>query len=1258
MFKKLIFTLIISSFLIYGALGQDSAPLHKMDHDQYITDWLVLGPFFPRDLDRDFLADSGGETNIYPKEGDKVIDSDGRKLTWKRVQSVVKSGRKADTIDLLNAIGNYDNATAYAFCILETESEGSVNFYMGSDDGIAAWINGEKKHFHPASRFLMKDQDVFKANLKVGYNRFLIKVSQGTEAWGFAVRADIPGSDTKIVNIEGKLLMLDDKTPHEAVVVQAVAMHNGKYAVADTALSHENGYYKFVNMKPGRYVVRCYTSDGYIYYKWNKNEPVDNISQATPLRVQQYTKIQEYINFRFAPFGKGTWNRFDNTDGLADNRVKSIYMSKDGYFWIGTESGVSRFDGAQFINYSAEHKLPRFSVRAVYEDKNGFIWLATDKGVFQFNGLDFVNYTVEDGLAHNSVFAVHGDDQGKIWFGTRNGVSMFDGSNFVNYTKRDGLADNEIKDIYLDKQSRIWLGTQNGVSRFDGNGFITYNAENGLIDNHVLAINEDHKGNLWFGTIKGISRFDGELFANYTTEDGTICESVSCIYPDRNDYLWFAGKSALSRFDGENFINFPGYDVTDIEEDVDGNLWLATSNAGMLRFDPYGFISYDTRDGLPENTIRSAYVDNQRRIWFGTATKGVSYFDGKRFTNFPKISGVLAIVEDSQGNIWLGSSSENGVFRYDGETFVQYTERDGFNIQQVHTIWQDSQDNLWFGGDKGICRYDGREFIDYTDKYGFAKNEVRSVTHDAQGHLWFGTNGNGVFRFDGDELLNYTIENRLVDNRIMVIHADQNGHLWFGAPTGVSLYDGNTFSIMNEGIVNTAVHDIHEDGFGHLWFATEKGVIHYDGNVFQNLNAKDGIAGDYVYSIDEDRDGFLWFATDNGVTRYIRDTKPPQAHIIAIIKDESQIHPENVQSHVFGDTVSLEYGSVAFDTQGDERLYQYKMLGYDTDWGKPTRATRVEYQNLRPGEYTFQVRAIDRDLNYSNPSSIKFTVSIIPFYRADTRFKIITGVVGVLLLILIIFGLKIWASRRAEKKLLRQELEKARQMQTALLPETSPQIDGFDIFGFSRPAQTVGGDFFDYLNMDNGRFGIALADASDRGLEGAENAVLTDRLLREVAKNGASCGEILSSLNADLHPHMQNHTFTAVELAIIDKDEEFLQWSNAAQPYPIIKRNGRTFEIGSVGELPLGVLKDTKYPDWEMNFHSGDIVVFYTNGVIKSQNKYGEVYGIEGLEQAIRNVNAGLVAKNIAETLMQDILNFTRSAEQYDDIIMVVIKKL
>lgn len=161
-----------------------SSIAHTID-GEYIREWLILGPFFPDDLDKDFLADAGGEADVEPKEGDAATTTDGRTLKWERYES------KGNVVDLQDAVGEHEYTTAYAFCVLESEGTGGAEFYVGQVDRAAVWMNGKQLPYNPLPESIQVDRYVFEAELKTGANRCLVKISNRASQWCFAVRAAI-----------------------------------------------------------------------------------------------------------------------------------------------------------------------------------------------------------------------------------------------------------------------------------------------------------------------------------------------------------------------------------------------------------------------------------------------------------------------------------------------------------------------------------------------------------------------------------------------------------------------------------------------------------------------------------------------------------------------------------------------------------------------------------------------------------------------------------------------------------------------------------------------------------------------------------------------------------------------------------------------------------------------------------------------------------------------------------------------------------
>jgi serine phosphatase RsbU (regulator of sigma subunit) len=179
--ESLFFSVIFCLFLVSSLNAVNDIPVHIVN-DEYVTEWLVLGPLFPDSLEKDFLAAGGGELNIEPKEGESIITIEGDTLRWKHFRS------KQQIVDFLKAIGNYQNATAYAYCTIYSDPGGRKQFLIGSDDGVAVWINGEKVHQHNTSRQIFIDNDKCEVTLKKGVNHCLVKITQGSGKWGFAMR--------------------------------------------------------------------------------------------------------------------------------------------------------------------------------------------------------------------------------------------------------------------------------------------------------------------------------------------------------------------------------------------------------------------------------------------------------------------------------------------------------------------------------------------------------------------------------------------------------------------------------------------------------------------------------------------------------------------------------------------------------------------------------------------------------------------------------------------------------------------------------------------------------------------------------------------------------------------------------------------------------------------------------------------------------------------------------------------------------------
>jgi len=1394
--SMLILNLIILSVCILA--GHAHAQTHAVD-GEYIKEWLVLGPFFPNDLETDFLVKVGGETNINPQEGDTVVTVDRKTLTWKLYKS------KENFVDLIDALGYHENAVAYAFCILQSETKGDFSIRFGSDDGVFVWINGKKIHSNPYghARGFRFDANQFDADLKADTNPCLVKVSQKFSMgdWGFAMRllppnravisgvitdesgksipnavvrleqneeeiaeitADTSGSYRldiypvrgqydlaatsdekgnwelgirlregerrklnltlkKAISIEGTLLMLDDKTPHVAVPVQAIS--NGK--VIDGMLSDENGKYRFVNLKPGRYQVRCQTLDGYIYHSESEVRLQDGLqplrNEKSPSLQVERGKILKNIDFHFPPFKKGTWQTYSYLDGLDGNLVNSIYCDHNGVMWFGTESGgVSRYDGKEFKNFTTKDGLANNDVFVIHGDHDGVLWFGTRGGISRYDGQEFKNFTTQDGLASNVVNSIYGTADGVLWFGTGwidvpgNGVSRYDGNQFKNFTTKDGLADNTVVSIYCTADGAMWFGTcWGGVSRYDGNEFVTFTSKDGLANNHIFAIYGEPDGVLWFGTFwSGVSRYDGKEFRNFDIKDGLAHSFVQTIYRDSDGVVWFGtgffGQrgDGVSRYDGRTFVNFTTQDglvhnvVRSIYCTSDGVLWFGT-DGGVSKYDEKGVLNLTIKDGLVDNNVRVIYRTSDDVLWFGT-DEGASRYDGKFFKNFTPKDGlaggqISSILCDPNDVVWFGTLW-SGVSRYDGKEFKNFTPEDGLAHYWVYDLYCDSGGVMWFGTYYGgVSRYDGNQFKNFTTEDGLEHNAVMSISRDSDGVMWFGTQG-GVSRYDGKEFKNFTTEDGLAHNHVWCIHSNPDGSIWFGTRGGISRYDGKEFKNFSteDGLAHNAVNSIYCDTDNIMWFGTNGGVSRYDGINWTSLDTRDGLADNNVQSICQNSDGSLWFGTDGGITRYCPSTNPPKVRIVSVKTNREHTEPQTIPPITTGNRVTIKYSAIDFKTVPEKRLYRYRIKELDDDpaerdfaqfipmqsglnWCRPTKETSFDDFFDKPGAYTFEVQAIDRDLNYSEPASLTLKV-MLPFYmRAGFLVPTVGG--GTILLaalaVSLIFLFKRHRQVRAYERAAVQELRDAKQVQMSLMPETAPEIEGIEIASKCLPANTVSGDFFDYLAGKNpNEIGLVVADITGKAMKGAMNAVMADGVLRATAKaqKQLSPASLMAEINDVLKVSMEwgmNVTMVIATINAAPNSGEFgytLTLANAAHhAYPLLLRDGKV-QILKGGGLPLGMRAGVEYTEEQFPLESGDVIILMTDGIIEAQNTKEQLYSDSGrLEETVSQFTQDLPAEAMVDAIITDAIDFggnktTRDARSNarlrlnDDMTVVVAK--
>jgi ligand-binding sensor domain-containing protein/serine phosphatase RsbU (regulator of sigma subunit) len=972
--------------------------------------------------------------------------------------------------------------------------------------------------------------------------------------------------------------------------------------------------------------------------------------------------------------GKGHWKNYTGVDGLIGVGIEEILEDRDGYLWFGTNRGVSRFDGRDFRNFMPEDGLISNITRAIFQDDSGQFWIGSGgvRGRGWLNrsdGREPISFRREEALGENGVLAIHGDRDGNIWFGSGTaGVSRFDGEQFRHFTQKDGLPDSPVTAIQQDRAGNIWFGTWGkGVSRFDGKRFQTFTLGDGLSkDNFLESIHQDRDGNIWLATIGGFYRFFDEQFEPFSREDRLVSDSGRIVFQDKDGDFWFATGEEVSRFDGEQFEHFGREDglannlVDEIVQDREGHIWFGTIG-GASRYDGETLRSFTTEDGLGSDLVEVIFQDRDGYLWFG-AEDVISRFDGEKFENFflnDWISNIGSIFQDRDGYIWFGAA--NYAIRFDGRRLEYFAVEDGLLYKSINSIHQDRDGYLWFGVPGGASRYDGESFESLTYRNGLVGFNARSILQDRDGYLWFSC-WTGLTRYDGERFESFSREDGIVGDGNLAIFQARNGDLWFENHNGATRYDGERFRAFSveDGLSHGNVYGIGEDREGNIWIGTDVGIVNrFDGEVLQTLTEGDGLTGDSVHSILQADNGDIWIGTLGGAIRYRRPPDhPPPITIEAVIGDQRYDGASEVALPYDVGLITFEFFGRSFKTRPEGMVYLYRLQGYDGEW-RTAYEERAEYQDLPPGDYLFEVKAVDRDLVYSKePATVRVHVSL-PYERIGLSIALGLSLIG--LIVAVRYGFRRRRERDLAREQLVQELEEelqvAHDLQMGLMPTESPQIPGFDIAGRCLTANHVGGDCFQYFPRDD-KLLVCLADVTGHAMEAAIPVVMFDGILKSQIELEDSLEQLFDRLNRTLCDTLDSRTFVCFTMAEIDLSSRRLRLANGGCPYTYHFRvtSGDVAEL-QVDAYPLGIRPDTAYASVEVQLEPGDYLVFCSDGIIEAENRSGELFDFGRTADTVQNsCRQGLNSEELVGQLIAAVKRFAGEVAQGDDQTIVVVR--
>lgn len=692
------------------------------------------------------------------------------------------------------------------------------------------------------------------------------------------------------------------------------------------------------------------------------------------------------------------WHFIGAADGLTNNAIYAIQEDQRGNLWLGTR-GLVRYDGESFFFLDRDDGLPSNDVRALAIDTDGILWIGTFAGLARYDGQTFTNYDVRDGLVHDTIHALSWDGSA-LWIGTEGGLSRYDGQRFVNFTTSDGLENGVIYAVRSDGEGGVWIGSEDGLAHYDGQAFAHYALPSRLTDGEIYDIWFGSNEDIWLATKGGMYHFDGSHFETLPALDGILADNeMRTVHRDEEGMVWFGSYGGLGRYDGERVHTYTANDglaqnaVLALLEDSEGGMWYA-GDAGLTRYDSKGFKRLLPENGLLDHHVEALYPDDQGRMWIGS-NRGINlYANGALLDLGPQLDHPVGFVRDllrdAQGNTWIGTL--NGLLRYDGQQTRHFTMSDGLPNNKIQALALDRRGDLWIATWGGVSRYDGEKFHNLNVEEGLLHKLVWDLLEDRDGHMYFATE-KGLSRYDGETLVNFTTRDGLAHNTVRCLLEGADGTLWIGTDGGVCRYDGTAFSkLATEDLTHNLAWALLEDKAGRLWIGTDGGLGLYDGQVVQSVLRRDGLSNNAIRSLAEDAQGNIWIGTlRGGVTRYTSRHAPPSIHLKDIVADRRYGALPTIALPSSQQLLSFEFVGHSFKTRPEAVVYRYRLAGFDSTWHN-THDRRVEYRDLPRGNYTFAVRAVDRDLGYSAPAQVE--VEIHWPYRWVAMWSVLAGVLA------------------------------------------------------------------------------------------------------------------------------------------------------------------------------------------------------------------------------------------------------------------------
>ena len=708
-------------------------------------------------------------------------------------------------------------------------------------------------------------------------------------------------------------------------------------------------------------------------------------------------------------------------DGL-QGAVYAITQTPDGYLWLGTQSGVVRFDGVRAVPLPLPpgQQLPSTAVGALLTARDGTLWIGTLDGLVSWKNGQLTEYPA---LAHRTVLALLQDRDGTVWAGGFVGptgmLCAIRGGSTACYGDNGNLGV-AVASLYVDSDDSLWVGAATGLWRWKPGPPTRYLAT--PISQFGKMTQGDHGSGL-IVAVDSVRQITGRTVTDYPLHGVPLPLTAWTVLRDRNGGLWigttahglvhsYAGKTSMfTHNDG-----LSSDQVFALFEGREGTMWVATSD-GLDQFRELPVTSLSVKQGLSSAITKSLLAARDGSIWIGTAA-GLNRWDHGRTTIYRRQSNpglpdddIDSLFEDERGRIWVSSHSGLAMFEKGKFTAVPSVPAGTKNA-----IAGDNHGGLWlslFGTvNYGLVHLADGKITEQVSWQKLGGGPGTGLVPDPDGGVWTGLLSGGIAYFRAGQIRNLPLsDDRAGARKVLDISRGRDGSIWVATENGLSrIKNGRVATLTTaNGLPCKTVHWIIEDDLSSYWLYTNCGLLRVARTDLDawttdpkrmiqvtTFDVDDGvrlvpILKGFRPAVTKTSDGKIWFVNGNTVSfldpsHSDINTVPPPVHIEQIAVNGKPYDVSNGMRLPAGVRELLVDFTALSLVEPNKVRFRVKLEGQDKGWRELVNQRHVQYTNLAPGTYRFRVIACNNSEVWNEQGDV-LDFSIAPAYWQTNWFR-------------------------------------------------------------------------------------------------------------------------------------------------------------------------------------------------------------------------------------------------------------------------------